>query len=200
MQNVQLKIQEKLKSISKYKRPVWPYLVLIGFLIWACISLGNANAKYSSANEETTKRLDEVHRELDALRKDYSKFKTDTEVKQQKLQQQVSVKPTRSSTVQRIRPAGGCESYRDLIDDYAWPVETMLAICNAESGGNPNAINPTDRHATCLGSYGIFQISCDWYYKANLFDPATNVRLAYGKYLGGGLQPWINTARKLGII
>src|SRR3990167_1100095 len=201
LENEKLKIASKIKEVSKYKRPIWPYVVLIGLLLWAAISLGNSNAKYRGENEATAKSLEDIHQELNALRDDYSKFKTNTETKQQSIEQQISIKPARPIPVQPVRPAGGCESFRDLIDDYAWNVDTAIRVCNADSGGRVDAVNAGDRHATCLGSYGLYQIDCSWYSKANLFDPQVNIRLAYGKYLGGGwFQPWKNTCIKIGCV
>ena len=186
-----INIRETIEKASKTKKIIWPYVLLIIFLLWGCVSLGNAlrrgNEQYSKSNAEISKQLQEIRGELDNLRSQFNIKVTEQdkkiEAKTISLQQSQRPQPTQ-------RVAGGCEQYRSLIDDYAWNVETALAICNAESGGNANAVNAGDRHETCLGSYGLFQISCDWFTKANLYDPATNIRLAYGKYLGSGYQPW----------
>ena len=183
---------EKVKKISKTKKTIWPYVVLIIFLLWGCVSLGNAlrrgNEQYSKGNAEVTKQLEELHRELKSLRDEFNVKQTEQDKKIETAK--VAKQSLKSMAVQRPVLSGGCEQYRPLISQYAWNVETVLAICSAESGGNANAVNAGDRHETCLGSYGLLQIDCGWYYKANLFDPVTNIRLGYGKYLASGYLPW----------
>ena len=57
-----------------------------------------------------------------------------------------------------------------------------IAIC--ESGGNPNAYNPS-------GASGLWQI-LGAPFPGNLFDPATNARMAVAKYTAaGGFSPWV---------
>ena len=73
----------------------------------------------------------------------------------------------------------GCSGYLPLIQQYNWPVNTMVAICEAESGGNPYAYNPS-------GCYGLFQING---YGA-VYNPAQNIADAYQKYLSQGLNAW----------
>ena len=95
---------------------------------------------------------------------------------------------------------GGCEQWRALVAKYFPPeqIDNALAIINAESGGNPYAVSPTDDH-------GLFQINRGtWYgYAENLplemaYDPETNVRIASYIFNTRGWQPW-TTARKLGL-
>lgn len=67
----------------------------------------------------------------------------------------------------------------------------MAAIALAESGGNPNATNPTDNNGTQT-SWGLWQISLgnhnepspDWN------DPLENAKLALGKWKTQGLWAW----------
>jgi hypothetical protein len=74
--------------------------------------------------------------------------------------------------------SGGCSQYLSLIEQYNWPVSTMVAICQAESGGNANAYNPS-------GCWGLFQL-----YGQDITDPAANIAAAYQIYLSQGLGAW----------
>jgi len=85
-----------------------------------------------------------------------------------------------------------CEEYRDIISGYNWPVETALAVCSAESGGNTMAVN--NNPATGDYSVGLMQINI---YGANakyrpseqaLKDPATNIAYAYSLWKSSGFQ------------
>ena len=67
------------------------------------------------------------------------------------------------------------------------------AIVYPESGGNPNALNPTDNGGR-QSSYGLWQISTGTHSPPdpNWADPLTNARLAVAKYKGAGnsFSPW----------
>lgn len=67
----------------------------------------------------------------------------------------------------------------------------MAAIAMAESGGNPQALNPNDNGGT-QSSFGLWQISTGTHTPPdpNWADPVTNARLAYGKYQSQGLGAW----------
>jgi hypothetical protein len=79
-------------------------------------------------------------------------------------------------------------------------VPTMLAIAQAESGGNPRAHNPNA--ATGDNSYGLFQVNMlggmgperrrQFGISSNeeLFDPATNARVAKGILESQGFGAW----------
>lgn len=77
----------------------------------------------------------------------------------------------------------GVEQWRGLVGKYFSDVDRALCIMNAESGGNPNAVNPSS------GAAGLFQVMPFWWEKfgGDRFDPETNVRVA-AKILG--LQGW----------
>ena len=47
--------------------------------------------------------------------------------------------------------SGGVEPWRDLVSKYFSNVERALCVMDWESGGNPNAISPTQ-------DYGLMQI------------------------------------------
>lgn len=82
----------------------------------------------------------------------------------------------------------GCSNYRYLVEQYDWNVSIAMAVMQAESGCNSEASNWNDRHATCTGSFGLFQLACFW--TSNPYDPATNVAKAYEIYSRSGWRPW----------
>lgn len=79
------------------------------------------------------------------------------------------------------------EQWRSLVASYfpADQVDTALRVMACESGGNPNAQNPSS------GAAGLMQVMPDWApvfgvsYEA-LFDPATNLSIAYALYASEG--------------
>lgn len=77
----------------------------------------------------------------------------------------------------------GCNAYAELIDQYPWNHATAEAICQAESGGNPEAISPLNNDG--LRDYGLFQIHGE-----EILDPAANVARAYQKYVDQGWYAW----------
>lgn len=82
---------------------------------------------------------------------------------------------------------GNCEAYRGIVAQYAWNVNVAMEVMRAESGCNPQAKNTTDNHGVCIGSFGLFQISC---HSGAVYDPAENVAIAWQKYSARGWQPW----------
>jgi soluble lytic murein transglycosylase-like protein len=90
----------------------------------------------------------------------------------------------------------GCDLYRPLVASYGWPVDQAMKIMSAESGCNPNALSATQDR-------GLFQINQCHKAKvggdlALLYDPKTNVEVAYGIWKAQGWQPW-STRGVLGI-
>jgi Lysozyme like domain len=67
------------------------------------------------------------------------------------------------------------------------------AIAEAESGGNPGAVNPNDNGGR-QSSFGLWQISTGTHTppSPNWADPATNAQLAVAKFRGAGntFSPW----------
>lgn len=71
---------------------------------------------------------------------------------------------------------------------------TAIAVCLAESGGNPNAQG--DFGPQCC-SYGLWQINSYWHPEfgpnwAMLYDPNTNAQAAFSVYTraGNSFSPW----------
>jgi len=79
------------------------------------------------------------------------------------------------------------EQWRPLVAAI-WPaglVDTAVCIIEHESGGNPNALNPS-------GASGLFQVKPFWFdtYGGNPFNPADNIVVAYQVYLEQGFGAW----------
>lgn len=92
---------------------------------------------------------------------------------------------------QTVKPAAqpqGCDAYRGIFERYQWSVSTAIAVCKAESGGNTYAFSST-------GDRGLMQINCvhadmvDYDLNA-LYDPSTNISVAYRVYLSQGWYGW----------
>lgn len=75
-------------------------------------------------------------------------------------------------------------------DTNSWAT-LMAAIAEAESGGNPGALNPNDNGGT-QSSYGLWQISTGTHAPPapNWADPGENAKLAIGKLNSQGLTAW----------
>lgn len=101
-------------------------------------------------------------------------------------------KPQPVAPATPVNRTTSCEAYRSLVAQYDWNVDTMLAICQCESGGNPNALNPVPPDY----SVGLFQINLYGALAASrpseaaLYDPATNVATAYGIWKAQGYGGW----------
>ena len=83
----------------------------------------------------------------------------------------------------------------DILSKYDWDVDLMSEIFYCESGHNPFAINYTDQHRGCTGSFGIAQIGCFWadkygYTYEDLLIPEVNIHIAYLIYKENRLIPW----------
>jgi hypothetical protein len=85
----------------------------------------------------------------------------------------------------------GVEQWRPLVAAYGgWNVDIMLCLMGYESGGNPDAKNPTS------SATGLFQIMASiWAAKwpGNLYDPGHNVfvaRQVWGIQGYGAWAPW----------
>lgn len=96
-----------------------------------------------------------------------------------------------NKSVQDVKqtPQQGCERYRSLISQYDWDVPTAMAVMQAESSCNPAAYSETrDR--------GLMQINAVHAAKVDgqldrLFDPTTNIRVAYSVYQSQGWNGWM---------
>jgi len=69
--------------------------------------------------------------------------------------------------------------------------ELMASIALAESGGNPDALNPTDNNGTQT-SWGLWQISDGTHSEPvpNILDPLVNAQQAVAKLGSQGISAW----------
>lgn len=82
----------------------------------------------------------------------------------------------------------GCQ----WVEGYNWNVKVAYAICEAESGGNPNATGYNTNGSTDMGLMQVNSIHADMVSGdlQSLYDPATNVRIAYAIYQSAGWRAW----------
>lgn len=96
--------------------------------------------------------------------------------------------------------SGGCSSYLSLFEQYNWNVNDAIAICNAESSGNPNASHYNSNGTT---DFGLMEINSVHSALVNgnlqsLYNPAINIATAYTIYSQDGWQAW-STAWVIGL-
>lgn len=89
----------------------------------------------------------------------------------------------------------GCEAYRSLIGQYDWNVQIAYAIMRAENTGCDPAIDNRGLNSDGSVDYGLFQVNSVHAAEvggnlAALYDPATNIRVAYTIYSGSGWRAW----------
>ena len=155
----------------------------------------HANQLKIERNDSAAKqlRIQSVERQLEEKQHEIEQQKQKEDELNKQLQSKRAAQVTVASAapVQQV-PASApvavlasvhCTAYSGLISQYNWPVATMTAICQAESGGNPNAVSPLNYDG--LRDYGLFQIHGE-----AILDPAANVARAYGKYTSQGLGAW----------
>jgi len=76
------------------------------------------------------------------------------------------------------------ERWREIVSKYDWDVNIALAVMSAESGGNPDAISPTDDHGLMQIHKGLLS------YGPKIYDPEFNIATAYRMYNARGWKPW----------
>jgi soluble lytic murein transglycosylase-like protein len=72
----------------------------------------------------------------------------------------------------------GCRTYDAIFRQYSWNASLAEAICQAESGGNPQAVSSTN-------DYGLMQL-----HNMAIFDPYQNIAAAYRRYQEQGWGAW----------
>jgi hypothetical protein len=83
-----------------------------------------------------------------------------------------------------VNYASGCSTYASDFEQYSWDSSIAMAICMAESGGNPDAVSPTN-------DYGLMQIHDGLdIYGTQIYDPSFNISIAYQKYVDQGWHAW----------
>jgi len=79
-----------------------------------------------------------------------------------------------------------CAAYQGYFEQYDWSVDTAMAICEAESSGNPYAVSNGDINPDGVPDYGLMQL-----HGVDIIDPAANISYAYyHKYLTQGWEAW----------
>lgn len=97
----------------------------------------------------------------------------------------------------QVQERKGCE----LAYNYDWPQNIAYAVCMAESTGNQDAVNWSDNHGTCVGSFSLWQVGCFWYYyygytDKDFYNPDVNVQIAYQIYKRqGSFNAWTTYTR-----
>lgn len=82
----------------------------------------------------------------------------------------------------------------NAVKGYDWDVSVAYAVCMAESRGNPNANNAgtntdgtTDRGLMQVNSIHADMVGGEL---EKLYDPKTNLDVAYSLYKASGWKPW----------
>lgn len=139
---------------------------------------------------ESSDKLKEKSEEADKLKKQNEQLKKQLQAKAEAKKKAATLASVQRTTVTST-VAGNCESYRGMVAKYNWDVSTMMRIMNAESSCTPTKNNWTDHHATCDGSYGLFQIGCiHGYTWQSMQSPSANIAAAYKIYLAQGYTAW----------
>jgi hypothetical protein len=180
-------------------------LVVLGLLV-AQVCTADGRAKGDTNIERLENKVKQLEQQNKQLKIESIVKKNEMAVKAQT----TAIQSVRPVAVQRVRTAnfsgGSCEQFRPLVSQYAWNVETAMRVMDYETAGrlngqcDPNAENWTDNHKVCMGSFGLFQISC---HSGIVKDPAQNIAIAYQKYVASGnrfdtMRGWYNTCKGLG--
>lgn len=104
----------------------------------------------------------------------------------------MEVSPRPRLIIASSKAVNRCEEFRNLVKQYDWNVEVMLAIMMAESSCNPNALNTNSDGSN---DSGLFQIN-SIHKKPNRENPELNVRYAYQIYKSQGLNAWVAYTNK----
>ena len=84
------------------------------------------------------------------------------------------------------------EQWRSLVASI-WPasqVDNVLAVMQCESGGDPNAHNTNGEDSRGLMQINVGPGAHTQWASYNLFDPTTNLQLAYQLWQQSGWAPW----------
>lgn len=119
--------------------------------------------------------------------------KVEAAVQQPSQRETVEVSPRPRPIIASSKVANRCEEFRNLVKQYDWNVEVMLAIMMAESSCNPNALNTNSDGSN---DSGLFQIN-SIHKKPNRENPELNVRYAYQIYKSQGLNAWVAYTNKI---
>lgn len=135
--------------------------------------------------DTTTKELQLKNTQLQQEQQKRSELEKQNVDQQKQLQAKAAAKAA-ANLAAMTTP--NCAAYRGLVAQYDWPVQTAMAIMQAESGCR--AVTPSNAAINYDGvpDYGLMQL-----HGINVTNPAENIRIAYAvKYLGAGrsFTPW----------
>lgn len=167
-------------------------MFIAALLSVAFVTLIDTPAKQNIKNVASETKSQQVQaqapRKEPTLVKEEEKAPTEPEAS---TQPETVVATTQPVKVESAPQRQGCETYRSLVQQYDWDTRIALAIMEAESSCNPDAANFNTNGST---DRGLFQVNSVHLSKvahpAQLFDPATNIRVAYSVYQGSGWEAW----------
>lgn len=117
------------------------------------------------------------------------KLKQEQQQKIEDLQKQVQARAAaKAAALLASYQTPNCAAYRGLVAQYDWPVQTAMAIMQAESGCRAITPDNSALNYDGIADHGLMQL-----HGMNITDPAENIRIAYAvKYLGAGrsFTPW----------
>ena len=158
--------------------------------------IDNAELQLNIQTRET--QVEQLESELREVIDDSERTTEEKEAEIERLRQELQAKHEREALAQASpEPVSEPETVQvahtkadcSLVYNYNnWNADTAYAVCMAESGGNPNAVNMNDNHGVCRGSYGLMQLAC--FHTDNPIDPHENLRVANRIYAEQGWQPW----------
>jgi hypothetical protein len=172
-----------MNIVKELHKIIWGAVCLTAILLFVITSF--YNQKLETLENETKSlqvELDESQEKVDKQKESIDK--RDKTIKE--LEEQLQAKK-QAGAVASAKVNSTCNDYRDIVARYDWNVDIAMAIMQAESGCNPRAANWNDNHGVCMGSFGLFQISC---HGGQIYDPKHNIEVAYAKYKARGWQPW----------
>jgi len=112
---------------------------------------------------------------------------------QRKIINEINLSEKEVEVVYRERPHDtSCEPYRNVIEEYPWPIDIAMKVCAAESLGIVDNINDEyHEDGMCYNSVGLFQIACvHGFTDEEMSNPYKNVAYAYSLWVKRGWSPW----------
>lgn len=109
------------------------------------------------------------------------------QVKPKPVVTKAAIEPAPTSTPIVVKLASfSCENYSGYFNQYSWNPNVAMAICQAESDGDPDAISNSDINPDGVSDFGLMQL-----HGIDILDPGQNIAYAYyHKYLTQGWGAW----------
>jgi membrane-bound lytic murein transglycosylase MltF len=169
-------VPRKCRDVNSFWQAGIPFLMMFDILLIAnCIG---AFQHYQEIVNKPVKEIQVVEKKVEVIK------------------EVIKYLPKKTSTTATTK-ATNVEQWRPLVSKYfGSKTDEALRIMACESGGNPNALSHTQDR-------GLFQINQCHRAKVGgnlnaLFDPETNVRVAYQIYGGVSWRPWV-CSHKVGL-